>query len=137
MNENNPMAQNQAQNKTINEALHQVGQEGTKSSEAKTVINGQEVSLEQAQAAEQQAAMQNTQTGIQAHHDNSSEAVEAGKTATNAAKNHGNVQSGQSHLAQHVQGAGAAAQGAAAQGAAAQNAAASQAAAKAKTKKAD
>jgi hypothetical protein len=74
--------------------------------EAKTVINGKVVSLSAAQAAEQQAALEAQQTGIQAHHDNSSEAVQAGQTASNPATKdtaafnirQANVQSGQSHL---------------------------------------
>ena len=48
------------------------------------MINGQEVTLKEAQAAEEAFNQQNNQTGIQAHHDNSSEAVQAGETAQNA-----------------------------------------------------
>lgn len=103
MNEN--QAQNQAQqNQKTNQAA-------AKYAEAKTVVNGQEVSVKQAQAAEEAFNQQNTQTGIQQHHDNSTEAVQAGQTAqnassmnqTNAAVKQVDVQSGQQHLEQHMQ----------------------------------
>jgi hypothetical protein len=76
--------------------------------EAKTVVNGKVVPVSQAQAAEQQAAQQAQQTGVQAHHSNNSEAVQAGQTAAGATNvnaeqealriKQANVQSGQSHM---------------------------------------
>lgn len=102
------------ENKAQNQAIHQ---EIAKAAEAKTVINGQEVSVHDACAAQESFEAQNTQTGIQSHHDNSSEAVQAGQTAQNspmqkmqqnmqrAAVKQSNVQSGQSHLSSHVQSA--------------------------------
>lgn len=137
--ENEKMNENQAQNQAANQATNQASQKNqaaAKYAEAKTVVNGQEVSVQQAQAAAEAFDKQNNQTGIQAHHDNSSEAVQAGQTAQNAATmnesklnlKQTNMQSGQSHLS----GAGAQVQSEASQQAMAQ-----QAAAKAKAKKAD
>ena len=108
------MNENQAQNQATNQATNQASQKNqaaAKYAEAKTVVNGQEVSVQQAQAAEEAFNKQNNQTGIQAHHDNSSEAVQAGQTAQNAAAMNDsnaavkkvNVQSGQQHLEQHLQ----------------------------------
>ena len=133
MNENqaqNQAQQNQATNQAANQA-NQKNQAAAKYAEAKTVVNGQEVSVQQAQAAAEAFDKQNNQTGIQQHHDNSSEAVQAGQTAKNAASMNEsklnlkqvNMQSGQSHLS----GTGAQVQSEASQ----------QAAAKAKAKKAD
>jgi len=138
MNENqaqNQAQQNQAANQAINQAS-QKNQAAAKYAEAKTVVNGQEVKVKDVQAAEETFNKQNNQTGIQAHHDNSSEAVQAGQTAQNAATMNEsklnlkqvNMQSGQSHFS----GAGTQAQSEASQQAATQ-----QAAAKAKAKKAD
>jgi hypothetical protein len=77
------------------------------------------VSLKQAQAMEEQFEKQNNQTGIQQHHDNSTESVPAGQVAKNqgnyqqasAQQNikQSNVQSGQTHF-QQVQGQGQQAQ---------------------------
>jgi SWI/SNF chromatin-remodeling complex subunit SWI1 len=109
--ENEKMNENQATNQATNQAS-QKNQAAAKYAEAKTVINGQEVKVKEAQAAEEAFNKQNTQTGIQAHHDNSSEAVQAGQTAqnaatmnqqTNAAVKQVDVQSGQQHLEQHMQ----------------------------------
>ena len=108
MNEN--QAQNQATNQATNQA-NQKNQAAAKYAEAKTVVNGQEVSVQQAQAAEEAFNKQNTQTGIQQHHDNSSEAVQAGQTAQNAPTMNEsklnikqvNLQSGQQHLSQNMQ----------------------------------
>ena len=83
MNEN--QAQNQAQQNQATNQTNQKNQAAAKYAEAKTVVNGQEVSVQQAQAAEEAFNKQNNQTGVQAHHDNSSEAVQAGQTAQNAA----------------------------------------------------
>ncbi len=75
---------NQATNQAINQ-YEQLAQNIAKSNEAKTIVNGQEVTLQEAKDAEEAFNKQNMQTGIQAHHDNSSEAVEAGQVAQNAA----------------------------------------------------
>lgn len=76
--------------------------------EAKTVVNGKVVPLSQAQQMEQQAAQQATQTGIQAQHDNNTQAVQAGQVASGAQPmedealriKQGNVQSGQMNQSQ-------------------------------------
>jgi hypothetical protein len=102
------MTNNQNQNQ-LNQHEQQIQQQN----EAKTVINGQVVPLKSAQAAVEAADQQSTQTGIQAHHDNSSEAVQAGQTAQNSQAassqaqqqqsiKQANVQSGQQHLNQHM-----------------------------------
>ena len=104
------MNENKAQNQAFN-------QEIAKAAEAKTVINGQEVSVHDACATQEAFEAQNNQTGVQAHHDNSSEAVQAGQIAQNSAMQRmqqnmqhtavkqSDLQSGQSHLASHVQSA--------------------------------
>jgi hypothetical protein len=113
MNENQAQ-QNQAANQATNQAS-QKNQAAAKYAEAKTVVNGQEVKVKEAQAAEEAFNKQNTQTGIQQHHDNSTEAVQAGEMAQNAStqnmqqqqSNAGvkqvDLQSGQQHLSQHLQ----------------------------------
>lgn len=85
------------------------------SSEPRTIVNGKVVPLQQAVAMEEEFNMQEIKTGIQAHHDNSTESVEAGAIAKNSnmqqasqmqqeeeAKpsflKQANQQSGQSHL---------------------------------------
>lgn len=71
--------------------------------QSQTVVNGKTVSVEQAQAAMQAHESNMTETGIQAHHANTSEAVQAGQKAKNASKmNMQNVQSGEAHLEQHM-----------------------------------
>lgn len=102
------------ENKAQNQAIHQTA---AKAAEAKTIINGQEVSVHDACAAQESFEAQNTQTGIQSHHDNSSEAVQAGQVAQNSALQNmqqnmqraaikpSELQSGQSHLASHIQSA--------------------------------
>ena len=100
----------------MNETNQKNVQANQKAVEAKTVLNGQEVSVNAAQAAQEAFEAQNNQTGVQAHHDNSSEAVQAGQVAQNAAGQNmqqqkaavkqSDLQSGQQHLAQHVQNAG-------------------------------
>lgn len=102
--------QNQANNQQIDQAI-------IEAAEAKTVLNGKVVSINQAQAAQEAFEAANTKTGIQAHHSNQSEAVQAGQkaqgqttaaTTSEAAKQaemkikQANVQSGQAHLEQHI-----------------------------------
>jgi hypothetical protein len=98
---------------TNNQNQDQLNQQIQQQNEAKTIVNGQVVSLKAAQAAVEAADQQSTQTGIQAHHDNSSEAVQAGQTAQNSQAassqaqqqqsiKQANVQSGQQHLNQHM-----------------------------------
>lgn len=101
--------ENQANNQANNQAFQEQLQ---KNSEIKTVVNGQVVPLKEAQMAEQRAAQQvGKKTGIQAHHDNNTEAVEAGQMASGTSMNQAketlnvkqvNVQSGQAHLDQHM-----------------------------------
>jgi hypothetical protein len=122
MNENQAQ-QNQAQNQAVqngatNQATNQnqqMAQQAAKAAEAKTVVNGQAVNVKEAQGAEAAFEKQNTRTGIQQHHDNTSEAVEAGQMAQNAADllaqqthykaivRQADLQSGQQHLEPHVQ----------------------------------
>ena len=80
--------------------------------EAKTVINGKEVPLKEALKAEELFNEQNTQTGINQAHDNSSEAVKAGGFAQNMqqqeaqgqqAVKQSNVQSGQKEFEKHLE----------------------------------
>ena len=102
--EESQMAKTQQQNQTNVQTNNQMD------NQYKTVVNGQEVDVKQAQQMQEQFEAQNNQTGIQAHHDNSSEHVQAGQTAQNTqakarAKkevNQVNVQSGQSHLSQQA-----------------------------------
>ncbi|HSW76107.1 MAG TPA: hypothetical protein VLG50_03640 [Candidatus Saccharimonadales bacterium] len=100
---------------------HAAAQEAAKSgmaanqeaSERKTVVNGKVVPLKQAQAAEAAFNATVKQTGVQAHHANTTEAVQAGQVAsqqTNAASQaaqqtvkQANVQSAQAHMEQHMQ----------------------------------
>jgi hypothetical protein len=113
-NEQSSQANNQS-----NQQIQQMAQQAAKAAEAKTILNGQEVKVKEAQAAEEafNRSQEGMKTGIQAHHDNSSEAVEAGKIAQNAQQNmqtfgaannaagvkaH-DLQSGQAHLQQHIQ----------------------------------
>lgn len=109
----NQVQQNQTQQTNL-QANQQMAQQVKKASEPKTIVNGQEVTIIEAQAIEEEALMQNTQTGIQQQHDNSSEAVCAGQIAQNSdqlmqqyqqhsAVRPSELQSGQQHLAQHVQ----------------------------------
>jgi hypothetical protein len=101
MNENQP--KNQANVQATNQA--------NEKNQAKTIVNGQEVTVEQAVQMQQEFEKQNIKTGIQAHHDNSTESVQAGQVAQNQthAESKGlnikqvNVQSGQSHLSQTQQ----------------------------------
>jgi hypothetical protein len=101
------MNENQNTNK-----INQANSEAAAKAEPKTVINGKVVSLQQAQAMEQAFNESVSKTGIQAHHDNSTEAVNAGEVAKSAstaeagaaqqynqqAIKQTDVQSGQAHL---------------------------------------
>jgi hypothetical protein len=97
-------------NEKANQNNHAQNEQIQKAAEAKTVINGKTIPLKQAQAAEEAAAQQNTKTGIQQHHDNSSEAVQAGQMGSNQASQETsefqvkqvNIQSGQQHMQQHM-----------------------------------
>ena len=95
------------------QGLAQAHEQAAKAVEPKTVVNGKVVSLKAAQAAEAYFETSNTQTGIQAHHDNTTEAVPAGQIAqqgqqamnqqqmnqaTGAQVRQANVQSSQAHL---------------------------------------
>jgi hypothetical protein len=87
--------------------------------EAKTVVNGKEVPLKEALKAEELFNEQNTQTGINQAHDNSSEAVKAGGFAQNMQQQgmqqnqmqgqqsqivkQSDVQSGQQELEKHLE----------------------------------
>ena len=85
--------------------------------EAKTVVNGKEVPLKEALKAEELYNEQNTQTGINQSHDNSSEAVKAGGFAQNMQQQgaqqtqmqgqqkikQSDVQSGQKEFEQHLE----------------------------------
>lgn len=103
--------------------LAQAHSQAASNAEPKTVVNGKVVPLKFAQAAEAgfNAAEESSQTGIRQHHDNATEAVQAGQIAKNqtgaeagAAQMYnqqqtgqtvkkGNVQSAQAHLEQHLQ----------------------------------
>jgi hypothetical protein len=98
---------NQANNQEIQKMIQQQNEE-------KTVVNGKVVPLKQAQAMEEHFNKQNTQTGIQPHHDNSTESVPAGQVAGNyqqasqdqmqqQAIKQVNIQSGQSTLDSYEQ----------------------------------
>jgi hypothetical protein len=100
---------NENQNQKVNQANNQEGR--------KTIVNGKIVSLAQAQAAEAAFNSMETQTGIQAHHSNHTEAVQAGQVGktTNGAEagasetytiKQSNVQSAQAHMEQHMNQAG-------------------------------
>jgi hypothetical protein len=98
---------NQANNQQVQQMIQQ-------QNELKTVVNGKVVPLQEAQVGEELFNNQNTQTGIQDHHDNTTEAVQSGQVAQNMQQafseamtnlenaksfmNQANVQSGQQHL---------------------------------------
>lgn len=96
----------------INEAsIESNSQKITQAAEAKTVVNGKVVSLEQAKQAIAESEARNTQTGIQSHHDNSTEAVPSGQFAQQQTKatqyqeqtiRNANVQSGGEHMQQSM-----------------------------------
>ena len=80
--------------------------------EAKTVVNGKVVSLQEALQAEKAMNQQNKQTGVTEAHNNHTEAVQAGEVAQNAqglqqnqqaqGVKQSNVQSGQAELEKHI-----------------------------------
>ena len=78
--------------------------------DAKTVVNGKTVSLQEAVQAEQALNQQAKQTGVNDSHNNNTEAVQAGKVAQNAqvqqeqthSIRQANVQSGQAELEKHL-----------------------------------
>jgi hypothetical protein len=109
------------QNQNQTQKINQAHSEAATQAEPKTVINGKVVSLQQAQAAEAAFNKTMNQTGIQKHHDNSTEAVDAGAVASQsmstaeaaAAQGYNqqavkatDVQSGQAELEKAMQGAG-------------------------------
>jgi hypothetical protein len=103
MNENQKHQANQQNHQENNQMVQ-------KQNEQKTVVNGKFVSVQQAQQMEEQFNKQNNKTGIQEHHNNQSESVQAGQIAQNQQQvlsqqsGHNikavNVQSGQQHLEQ-------------------------------------
>jgi hypothetical protein len=92
--------------KDMNEKLHQAGQ--NVHPEAKTVVNGKVVPVQDALQAEQSMNQQAKQTGVNESHNNNTEAVQAGATSQNAQGlqqnqevqniKQTNVQSGQAEL---------------------------------------
>ncbi len=109
------MAKGNANSQEMQQAFKQVQKEV----EPKTVVNGKVVPLKAAQAAEAAFAIKNTQTGVQAHHANTSEAVAAGglaqqksqaaqmqESATQSSAQYAhNMQSGQQALEKELQAA--------------------------------
>jgi hypothetical protein len=110
----------QQQNQQMSEQQKQQElQKIRQNTEAKTVINGKEVPLKEALKAEELFNEQNTQTGINQAHDNSSEAVKAGGFAQNMQQQgmqqsqmqgqqsqkikQADVQSGQKELEKHME----------------------------------
>jgi hypothetical protein len=98
------------------QATSQANQQAQKAAEPMTVVNGQVMSVKDAQKALEAAEAANTKTGIQQMHDNSTEAVGAGKVAQQNQQDmqpqsaqinvrQANVQSAQGHMDQHVQSA--------------------------------
>ena len=97
-------------NENMNEKLNQAGQ--TVHPEAKTVVNGKTVPLQDALQAEQSLNQQAKQTGVTEAHNNHTEAVQAGEVAQNAqglqqnqevqAVKQSDVQSGQAELEKHI-----------------------------------
>jgi hypothetical protein len=78
---------------------------------AKTILNGKEVTHQEAVDSVAAAEQSNQQTGIQPQHSNNTEAVQSGKTAKKSAAKvqtntlnvkSGSLQSGETHLEQHV-----------------------------------
>jgi hypothetical protein len=96
--------------KDMNSKLNQAGQ--NVHPEAKTVVNGKMVPLQDALQAEQSLNQQAKQTGITEAHNNHTEAVQAGEVAQNAQGlqqnqevqniKQANVQSGQAELEKHI-----------------------------------
>jgi hypothetical protein len=111
------MAKQQA-NQTANQGNVQSTNQN-QASEPMTIINGKAVPVSQANQAMEQAEAAQRQSGIQAHHDNSSEPVQAGQTAqqqtvqtqaqpTQVNVRPANVQSGGEHLENHLNSGAAA-----------------------------
>lgn len=88
----------------------QTNQGTTQAEEAYTIVNGKRIPVSQALEAEKAREEQVTKTGIQQAHDNSSEPVQSGKTASQQPMQQtqqqtirqANVQSGQAELEQHM-----------------------------------
>lgn len=107
------MAKGEQAAKANAQELQQAYQQIKKDVEPKTVVNGKVVPLKAAQAAEAAFSVKNTQTGVQAHHDNSTEAVPAGGLAQQKvqsqsqqqAQYQANAQSGQQALEKELQAA--------------------------------
>lgn len=108
----------QAQNTQANaQKMAQESNKTANSAEPKTVLNGKVVQLKFAQAAESAFDESNRTSGVQKHHDNTSESVPAGQIASRSQSTaesaevqaaqqtikQGNVQSSQAHLEQHLQ----------------------------------
>lgn len=109
----------QAQNTQANaQALAQAHSQAANNAEPKTVLGGKVVPLKVAQAAESAFDESNRTSGIQAHHDNTSESVPAGQVASRsqstaesaevqaqqaATIKAGNIQSGQAGVKEHLQ----------------------------------
>jgi hypothetical protein len=110
----------QQQNQQMSEQQKQQElQKIRQNNEAKTVVNGKEVPLKESLKAEELYNEQNTQTGINQAHDNSSEAVKAGGFAQNMQQQgmqqnqmqgqqsqivkQSDVQSGQQELEKHLE----------------------------------
>jgi hypothetical protein len=117
------MAMQQKANQASQEnrqASSQGNQAAQKAAEPMTVLNGQVMSVKDAQRALEKAEMSATKTGIQSIHDNSTEPVQAGQESqenkqdpqpTQVNVRQANVQSAQGHMDQHVQSAQSEAQG--------------------------
>ena len=108
----------QQQNQQMSQQqMQQELQKIRQNTEAKTVVNGKEVPLKEALKAEELFNEQNTQTGINQAHDNSSESVKAGGFAQNMQQQEAqqmqgqqvqkikqaDVQSGQKELEKHLE----------------------------------
>ena len=109
-NTNNQMGvENQGiqQSQSTGQNQSQKQSQGNQASLERTIVNGKVVPLNEVQAMEEQFNKQNTSTGIQQHHDNSSEAVQAGQVASQQLQQQeptirqANLQSGQSYLSQN------------------------------------
>lgn len=104
---------------TNQESNNQMNQQAQEAAEPRTIINGKMVPLSQATKAMEMAEAAATQTGIQAHHDNTTEAVQAGQVAQQSQAQQqeaqvnirqANVQSAGEHLESHVNQAQSASQ---------------------------
>jgi hypothetical protein len=104
----------QSSSQTTNQTNSQSNNQAA--AEPMTIINGKAVPVSQANQAMEAAEAAQSQTGVQAHHDNSTEAVQAGQTAqqssaqtqqTQVNVRQANVQSGGEHLESHMNSQGA------------------------------